>query len=463
MQNNSKTPKEVPFRITYPELIPSKRYYDEEFYRLECENLWPHVWQMACRTEEIPEIGDWVEYKNLDKSVIVVRTQSGIKAFNNACRHRGVQLVHGHGNSEKRGFNCPFHGWRWNTDGENIYVYERHLFNEKLLAPDLIALVPCRSEIWAGQVFINWDDNAPSFKESMGEKLLETLEVRNVDKLKVAMWEAIELPVNWKLAMEAFMEGYHVMRTHPQLHITQPPGFTQFGSEGATNKAPDNIKTMKQYTETAYRYIARVSDGMGGYVSKRELAVAEGLLGTEFPGDIEQGLMAFHGTLNHQITEQGRANGLHVPDLNAVAVSHPTAGVHFLFPHFFLLTFFSAMSSYRVRPLGPEKCLFEIWALDHFPDDEKRERPVAPPIRRHDDPDLPEIPKQDYSNLPWQQLGLHANGFDYMRLSKDVEGMISNYQRLIDGYLAGLDPATLAKASESASGIYECPIHDKGI
>ena len=102
----------VPFQVTNPERIPVRRYYDEEFYRLECERLWPHVWQMACRLEEIPKLGDWVEYKNLDKSVIVVRTKNGVKAYHNACRHRGVQLVSGSGNCETRGFNCPFHGWQ---------------------------------------------------------------------------------------------------------------------------------------------------------------------------------------------------------------------------------------------------------------------------------------------------------------------------------------------------------------
>jgi hypothetical protein len=160
--------------------------------------------------------------------------------------------------------------------------------------------------------------------------------------------------------------------------------------------------------------------------------------------------------------QQGRASGIPVPDLNAVAVSHPVAAVEFIFPHYFLLPFFSAMSSYRVRPLGPESCLFEIWSLALYPEGEKRPVPVAPAPVAHDDPSYPEIPRQDYSNLPLQQLGLHAKGFEYMRLSKKVEGMISNYQRLIDGYLAGLEPAKLAKATQVVCSGYDAPIHDLG-
>ena len=48
---------------------------------------------------------------------------------------------------------------------------------------------------------------------------------------------------------------------------------------------------------------------------------------------------------------------------------------------------------------------------------------------------LPPIPQEDYASIPVQQIGLHAGSFDFMRLSKTVEGVISNYIRVIDGYL----------------------------
>ena len=99
------TERPVPFTIENPERIPTPRYFDAEFYALETERLWPHVWQMACRLEQIAEIGDWVEYTNLGKSVIVVRAKDGVKAFHNACRHRGVPFVNegGHGNCKTPG------------------------------------------------------------------------------------------------------------------------------------------------------------------------------------------------------------------------------------------------------------------------------------------------------------------------------------------------------------------------
>ena len=63
----------MPWAVQTADRIPKQRYYDPEFYALENELLWPRVWQMACRLEEIPKPGDFVEYEILDESIIVVR------------------------------------------------------------------------------------------------------------------------------------------------------------------------------------------------------------------------------------------------------------------------------------------------------------------------------------------------------------------------------------------------------
>ena len=63
----------MPWAVQAVDRIPKQRYYDPEFYALETELFWPRVWQMACRLEEIPKPGDFVEYEILDQSIIVVR------------------------------------------------------------------------------------------------------------------------------------------------------------------------------------------------------------------------------------------------------------------------------------------------------------------------------------------------------------------------------------------------------
>jgi len=449
----------VPFRVTNPELIPSQRYYDQAFFELENEKLWPHVWQMACRLEEIPEIGDYTEYTILARSVIIVRTKTGVKAFHNACRHRGVRLATGPGNCKSAGFICPFHGWRFNADGENTFVFGKQVFSPELLDKAEINLVPCRIDFWAGSAFINFDDEAPGLRESLGP-VAERMEARHADQLKMDWWYGTILPTNWKLAMEAFQEGYHTMKTHPQLHRLSALG-NSYGNDadGLTiNRGLTGAQTVNMHVD----FMARLSSGMGGMVHESEIAVMERLRDMEVPDDPMAATMAFYGRAHEEITKDALARGAPMFDIGKVSQEVEFHAVEFMFPHYFLLPMLGAMSSYRIRPLTAETCLFEIWSLVLRPEGEAFETPKQPIMLPYNSPEFPEIPQQDYFNLPLQQLGLHAGGFDYMRLSKDTEGMISNYQRLVDGYLAGLDPQVLAKASGIVNCGFEAPITDIG-
>ena len=158
----------VPFAMTQADRIPAKRYYDPEFYELERQKLWPRVWQMACRLEQIPHAGDFALYENLDQSIIVMRVdEKTIKAYHNHCRHRGVQLVTRSGHSSG-GFICPFHGWRWNRQGDNTFVYTPEAFSKANLCPDDLNLVNVRIETWGGCAFINLDRDAPPLRASLG-------------------------------------------------------------------------------------------------------------------------------------------------------------------------------------------------------------------------------------------------------------------------------------------------------
>ena len=105
----------------------------------------------------------------------------------------------------------------------------------------------------------------------------------------------------------------------------------------------------------------------------------------------------------------------------------------------------------------------EIWSLTRPADGEVRGRPEVPEAWSHEDPRWPAIPSQDFSNIPRQQRGLHARGFEYMRLSEGLEGHISNFQRTIDGYLAGLPHEALTKAlAEINLYPFDRPIVDLG-
>lgn len=452
-----------PFPITSPDRIPAERYYDETFFKLEKERLWPHVWQMACRLEEIPEVGDYTVYKIFDRSVMLLHTADGVKAFHNACRHRGVQLARGKGNCTGRGFRCPFHGWRWDENGKNSFVFGREIFNQDLLSHEEIDLAPVRVEFWAGCAFINFDHDAPSLRQCLGP-VAERMEARNADKLRMDWWFGTVLPTNWKLAMEAFHEGYHVMQTHPQLFHVAPDATQQFGRDFNDLPVLEGL-TGRDMANQLILFLEKLSEGMGGsMVHTTELAIIARLRDMDVPEDGSEAAMAFYKRACKEVEDDARARGADIFDIEAALLAADMHNVEFMFPHFFLLPFMGAMASYRIRPLTPETCLFEIWNLVIRPDDQPFDTPKAPTMLPYDSPDFPEIPRQDYSNLPIQQQGLH--NLDVMRIStslgKGGEGLISNYQRLIDGYIARRDPAALARASQIVNNGFDAPIVDIG-
>jgi phenylpropionate dioxygenase-like ring-hydroxylating dioxygenase large terminal subunit len=416
----------VPFAMQFPDRIPKERYFDSDFYAMEAELLWSRVWQMACRLEEIPDVGDFVEYEILDQSIIVVRTDGGeLRAFQNACRHRGVKVVVGRGTCDS-GFTCPFHGWCYGLDGTNTFVTKPKTFSEHNLHADDINLTTVRCEVWGGCAWINLDADAPPLRQCI-EPFATTLDAWGLESTRAEWWYSFRLPVNWKLAEEAFLEQYHVLETHPQLRI---PG--RYPPRDPSSFDP------RVFVESELHYLHTMCDGMAGMVHADDVRIAEGLRDMELPADPGRARGSWDRALNDAVVRWHRDAGHVMPDLNELDASGMNEPMGFCFPHFFVLPMYSSASSYRFRPLGPEETLMEIWSLTRFAADDDRPRPTPPEPWAYDDPRVPPIPTQDFSNLPRQQRGLHNKGFEYMRLSAGIEGGVANFERTVDGFLAGL-------------------------
>lgn len=455
----SRAPLSVPFPIEVPDRIPKQRYYDPDFYALEAEQLWPRVWQMACRLEEIPNEHDFTEYEILDQSVIVVRTaDGGAQAFQNACRHRGVRVAQGRGTCES-GFTCPFHGWCYDPDGRNTFVPQARTFSEHNLGrggnggnEHDIDLVPVQCETWGGCAWINLDPKAPPLRECI-EPFATVMDAWKLESMRAEWWYAARLPVNWKAAEEAFVEQYHVLEAHPQLRL---PG-----------RYPTKAGTLDPATfkKGELSYLRLMSRGMAGMVHARDVKIAERMARTiELPGDAAEIRATWDRTLNDEVTAWHRKAGHDMPDLNELDASGMNEPMGYCFPHFFVLPMYSSASSYRFRPLGPEETLMEIWSLTRFAAGDEPDPLPVPEMWESDDQRWPPIPRQDFGNLPRQQKGLHARGFDYMRLSEQAEGHISNFHRTIDGFLAGLPHKKLRKAVEALNvNPLEMPIVDLGL
>ena len=96
-------------RVREDGFVPKERYTSREFFDLEMQRLWPRVWQVACREEELPEVGDFLEYVIGDQSILVVRSAPDtITASYNACLHRGTRLGRGRGHFDDGQMKCSF-------------------------------------------------------------------------------------------------------------------------------------------------------------------------------------------------------------------------------------------------------------------------------------------------------------------------------------------------------------------
>ena len=188
-----------------PMSVLVERYISPEFFQVEREKMWDRVWQMACREEAIPSVGDHIVYDIAGRSYIVVRSSpSTIRAFHNVCRHRG-RLLREVGGVRLTEFRCAFHGFAWEIDGSLKHVPCAWDFPQ-IENPADWRLFDVQVGTWGGFVFINPDHDAPSLESHLGD-LTEQFAAWPLEDRFTQVHVAKVIRCNWKVAQEAFMEA----------------------------------------------------------------------------------------------------------------------------------------------------------------------------------------------------------------------------------------------------------------
>ena len=427
----------VPFAMRDRLHVPRERYYDRAFFELEKEKLWMRTWQMACRLEEIPEVNDFVEYEICDQSVLVVRQpDESLKAFHNACRHRATQLERGSGNLAGGQIVCPFHGWRWSADGASSFVYGDQGFAPECLRPEDLRLQEVKVEIWGGCAWINLDPDAGPLRETLapGSELLETV---GAGDWQVKWWKEVILNANWKMAQEAFMEGYHVMATHPQLTLGMGEDFPvnaeyRVYENGHSNFQRPGGKANFPNLDLLLMSGQLLSDGQDAMTLDRDLYVLEQLRNQLRPGD------NIADAAGVALREYAEGAGIAwTPGMEDTPLFFGSEV--FLFPNLFYLPQYGNALSYRIRPHNddPEWCRFEVWSLTRYPESEVRPRSESlGRFAKDDRENWGLIPLQDFGNIERQQRGLHSQSFQELRLATEWEAAISNMHVELDRRLA---------------------------
>ena len=182
--------------------IDASRYTDRAWHEEEVKHVWQKAWQYTCRTDEIPDVGDFYVYEIVRDSYVVMRTEDGIKAYVNACLHRGRRLKDHDGHCSE--IRCPFHGFAWTLDDFP------HVNDAEFSLPE------AKVGTWAGFVFINPDPDAEPLEDFLGD-IIDQFDVWNLEKRYKQAHVAKIIQANWKITQEAFCEAYHVNATHPQI------------------------------------------------------------------------------------------------------------------------------------------------------------------------------------------------------------------------------------------------------
>jgi len=184
---------------------PLQNYRSEERLAAELALVLRRYPTPFCPSAALPESGSYVARDAAGTPLLAVRGSDGrVRAFRNACRHRGTQLAEGAGC--EKAFVCPYHGWTYGLDGSLRHVPHEHGFPG--LDKSGRGLVPVQTRELRGLVFVTQDEPA------LGGASLDELPELLAPDLQVFRATELEVPVNWKIFTEGFLEGYHIAPTH---------------------------------------------------------------------------------------------------------------------------------------------------------------------------------------------------------------------------------------------------------
>lgn len=436
--------------LSQPLRLSTEAYVSDAYAKLEAEKLWPKVWQHVGRVEELPEVGDFFTYEIAEDSILIVRAApDSLKAYHNVCSHRGRQLVDvASGAHDARGkrklFVCGYHGWRYDLNGKC-----RHVLDESdwkcALTEERTRLAEIAVDTWGGWIWICMDRSCEPLRSYL-EPAASMLAPFELEQMRYRWRQWLIFDCNWKVAIEAFMEPYHVEGTHPQL--------TKYGDFYAWSRAhglhgndgfdPRDAAQASMATATVARTAKGGDPRLMTATLQQELWDTIGASTTQtlvdaaarLPHELPEGTPP--AEVHHHWFESARradaARGVVWPTIAPEQIAQAGLAWH-VFPNLSILHGLTFALCYRARPYGtdPNRCIFEAFALERFPPGQapKTEWVYAEPT------DLAKwrlVLTQDFSNMAAVQRGMKSRGFRGPLPNPHQERKVSNFHRNLARY-----------------------------
>lgn len=201
--------------LAYAQTLPARWYTDPRFLELEKRKIFWKTWQPVGRAELVARIGDFFACDVVGEPLAVTRGKDErLRAFYNVCRHRGAQVAIGKGN--RKSLQCGYHGWTYGLDGQLLAAPE--FDGVQNWRKDDVCLPQVRVEEWGPFIFVNLDDDAPSFQEVYGDMIAEIARKGfEIQPMRMVERRDYYINCNWKVYIDNYLEGYHVPIAHPGL------------------------------------------------------------------------------------------------------------------------------------------------------------------------------------------------------------------------------------------------------
>ena len=233
----------MPHTTRYPELgtgpLDVGPLIDPELFELERERIFRQAWLYVARAEELAEPGDY-KLRRLhvaNTSVIILRARNGeVHAFHNICTHRGNKLLpeqgaQSQGHTATHTLTCRFHAWTFNMDGSLRGVARQESF--AALDKSCLGLKRIHCAEWEGFIFINLAEQPRQSLVEYLDGMADHYAGYSYHKAGLRFRYSSVLNCNWKVALYAFSEGYHVPTIHqgtfPSLARLEHTEFRCFG------------------------------------------------------------------------------------------------------------------------------------------------------------------------------------------------------------------------------------------
>ena len=445
--------------LAEPVTYPVEAFISPEYARAEADRLWAKVWQHAGRVQEIPEVGDYITYDVGDDSILIVRTgPDTIKAYHNVCPHRGRRLVdtpkgENRACGKKRAFVCGFHGWTYNLEGKNTFILDKEDW-KGVLNEERTSLSEVKVDTWGGWIFINMDPHGVSLREYL-EPAAGILDPFEFEKMRYKWRQWVIFDCNWKTAIEAFMEPYHVHGTHSQLlkygqYYAYSAAHALHGVSGFDERDPSmKMKQSSTITRAGKGSDARISTyelQSEIYTTVNNASTTETLVNAakrlvdELPEGTPPDQVIKHWLASARADDAAR--GVIWPTITPQQMSDAGLAWH-IFPNMSILQGITFALCYRARPYGgdPHKCIFESYAIERYPEGQepKTEWVYAEPTGEK----WGMVLAQDFSNMAAVQKGMRSRGFRGTQPNPHQERKITNFHRNLAKYVGTGAPRLL--------------------